>query len=77
MSPVSLIRESWEIVPIFLLLLVGGGLAVQSGVHHLTSRQDARQFAGNLGEILLRLLGYVAVLLLVHYWIGMRPVLGW
>jgi hypothetical protein len=73
----SLIREAWELVPILLLLLVGGAIAIRSGVHRLASRQDFRQVAGNLSQILLRVLGYVAALLLVHHWIGIRPGLGW
>ena len=52
-------------------------IAIPSGVHHLTSRQDVRQVAGNVSQMVLRVLGYVAVLLMVHYWIGMRPALGW
>ena len=43
----SLIRGAWELVPILLLLLVGGAIAVRSGVHHLTSRQNLRQVMGN------------------------------
>ncbi len=73
----SLIVEAWEVVPILLLLLVGGLIAIGSGVHRLASRQDARQLAGNLSGILLRVLGYLAAILLVHDWIGIRPGLGW
>jgi hypothetical protein len=73
----SLIKEAWEIVPILLLFLVGGSIAIQSGVHHLASREDVRLVAGNVSLVLLRVLGYMAVLLMVHYLIGMRPVLGW
>jgi hypothetical protein len=77
MGPVSRIKEAWEIVPILLLLLVGGALAVQSGVRRLSSRQDARQLAGNLSSILLRVLGYMVALLILHQWIGVWPHLGW
>lgn len=73
----SLIRKAWEIVPILLLLVVGGAIAIQSGVHHLTSRQDLRQVMRNFSQILLRILAYAAAMLLVHEWIGMRPGLGW
>jgi hypothetical protein len=72
-----LIREAWELVPIVLLLLVGGAIAIRSGVHRVGSRQDFRQVMGNLSQILLRVLGYIAALLLVHQWIGIRPGLGW
>ncbi len=73
----SWIKEAWEVVPILLLLLVGGAIAIPSGVRRLASRQDARHLAGNLSAILLRVLGYVAAMLVVHEWIGMRPGLGW
>ncbi len=73
----NLIREAWELVPILLLLLVGASIAIRSGVHRLTLRQDFRQVMGNLSQIVLRVLGYVAALLLVHQWIGIRPGLGW
>ncbi len=77
MDAARMIRGAWEIVPILLLLLVGGVVALRSGVHHLNSRQDFRQVVGNLSEILLRILCYAAALLMVHEWIGMRPGLGW
>jgi hypothetical protein len=73
----SLIVEAWEVVPILLLLLVGGLIAIGSGVHRLASPQDARQLAGNLSGILLRVIGYLVAILLVHDWIGIRPGLGW
>ena len=77
MGLASLIKQAWEIVPILLLLMVGGLIAIPSGVRHLASRRDVRQLAGNLSGIVLRVLGYVAVLLMVHQWIGVRPALGW
>jgi hypothetical protein len=77
MSLGTVIREAWEVVPILLLLLVGGAIAVKSGVGPLTSNLGAWQVAGNLSRVVLRVLGYVVVLLMVQYWIGMRPVLGW
>jgi succinate dehydrogenase hydrophobic anchor subunit len=73
----NLIRESWELVPILLLLLVGGAIAIRSGVRRLTSREDLRQVMVNISNILLRILAYAAAMLLVHEWIGMRTVLGW
>lgn len=77
MSSESWIKEAWEIVPILLLLLVGGAIAIPSGVRRLTSTQGARQLVGNVSEILLRVLGYVAAMLVVHEWIGLRPGFGW
>lgn len=72
----SLIK-AWELVPIALLLVVGAAIAVRSGVNHLRSRQDLRQFAGNLSQVFLRVLAYAAAMLVVHEWIGIRPGLGW
>ncbi len=73
----SLIVEAWEVVPIVLLLLGGGVIAVPSGVRQLASRNGLRQLLGNLSGILLRVIGYLAAIFLVHDWIGLRPVLGW
>jgi hypothetical protein len=73
----NLIREAWELVPISVLLLVGGAIAIRSGVRQVATRQDLRQVIDNLSQIVLRVLGYVAALLLVHQWIGIRPGLGW
>jgi hypothetical protein len=77
MSSGNWIKEAWEVVPIMLLLLVGGAIAIPSGVRRLTSPRDARQLMGNVSAIVLRLLGYVAAMLVVHEWIGLRPGLGW
>jgi hypothetical protein len=72
-----MVRGAWELVPILLLLLVGGVVAIRSGVRHLHSREDLRQVVGNLSQILLRIVCYAAALLAVHEWIGIRPGLGW
>jgi hypothetical protein len=77
MGPRSLIREAWEMIPILLLLTVGGMIALKSGVRQSGRSQNLRQFAGNLSQMTLRVLGYVAVLLALQYWIGLRPQLGW
>jgi len=73
----SLLREAWEFIPILLLLLAGGLIALKSGVHRPASSRDFWQLAGNLYQMLLRVIGYAAVLLALQYWIGLRPVLGW
>ena len=77
MGPTNLIRQAWELVPILLLLLVGGVIAIRSGVRRIASRQGFRQVLGNFWLIFLRVLGYMAAMLVVHEWIGMRPGLGW
>jgi len=77
MGPGSLLKETWEMVPILLLLSVGGLIALQSGVRRPASGNDLRQVAGNLTQMLLRVTGYVGVLLALQYLIGLRPALGW
>ena len=77
MGPGSLLREAWEAIPILLLLSVGSLIALRSGVERPTSSRNFRQFLGNLYQMLLRIMGYVAVLLALQYWIGLRPLLGW
>ena len=77
MGPGSLLREFWEAVPILLLLLAGSLIALRSGVDRPAPGQNLRQFFGNLYQMLLRVMGYVAVLLALQYWIGLRPLLGW
>ena len=72
-----MLREAWEAVPILLLLLAGSLIALRSGVDRPATNRNLRQFFGNLYQMLLRVLGYVAVLLALQYWIGLRPVLGW
>jgi hypothetical protein len=64
-------------IPILLLLMVGGMIALKSGVRQSGTSRNLRQVAGNLSQIALRVLGYVAVLLALQYWIGLRPQLGW
>ncbi len=77
MGPGSLLRQTWELIPVLLLLLAGGVIALRSGVERPTRNRDLRQYFGNLYQMVLRLTGYVAVLLALQYWIGMRPILGW
>jgi hypothetical protein len=64
-------------VPILLLLLAGSLITLRSGVHRPASSQDLRQFGGNLYQMLLRVMGYVVVLIALQYWVGQRPLLGW
>jgi hypothetical protein len=77
MGPGSLLKETWEMVPILLLLVVGGLIALESGVRRPASGYDLRQVAGNLTQMLLRIMGYVGVLLALQYFVGMRSALGW
>jgi hypothetical protein len=73
----NLIRDAWELIPISLLLVVGGAIAIRSGVRGLATRQDFRQVLGNVSHVMLRVIGYVAALLLVNQFVGMRLALGW
>ena len=65
------------LLPIALLLVVGAAIALRSGVEELSSRRDYRQVFGNLSQMVLRVAGYVAILIAVHYLVGLRPSLGW
>ena len=65
------------IVPILFLLAVGAIIALRSGVGELETGRDYLQIAGNLSQMILRVVGYVAILLAVQYLIGLRPSLGW
>jgi hypothetical protein len=77
MGPGSLLKEAWEMVPILLLLMVGGVIVLQSGVHRPASGHDLRRVVGNLTQMLLRVMGYVGMLVALQYLIGLRPALGW
>jgi len=63
--------------PILFLLAVGATIALRSGVGGLQTGRDYLQIAGNLSQMILRVIGYVAILLAVQYLIGLRPSLGW
>jgi hypothetical protein len=76
MSP-DRVLEFAILVPIFILLGVGTWIALRSGVDELNTGRDYLQIAGNLSQMILRIAGYVVVLLVLHYLIGLRPSLGW
>lgn len=77
MSPDKVFEGFLIIVPILFLLAVGAIIALRSGVGELQTGRDYLQIAGNLSQMILRVLGYVAILLAVQYLIGLRPSLGW
>jgi hypothetical protein len=77
MSPDKVFEGSLIIVPILFLLAVGAIIALRSGVGELETGRDYLQIAGNLSQMILRVLGYVAILLAVQYLIGLRPSFGW
>ncbi len=71
------IKEAWVVLPILLLLLAGGVIAIQSGVERSASGLDIGLMARNLSRMLLRIVAYVVVLVVLQYCIGLRPSLGW
>jgi hypothetical protein len=73
----SVLRDAWEMVPIVLLLFAGSLIALRSGVHGDSSGQGLKHLASNLYHMVLRVIGYVAVLLAIQYWVGQRVLLGW
>jgi hypothetical protein len=75
MNPV--LEGSLIIGPILLLLAVGAIIALRSGVGELQTGRDYLQIVGNLSQMILRVVGYVAILIAVQYLIGLRPSLGW
>lgn len=77
MVAASSIRSPWELVPIVLLLIAGGVIAVRSGVPQSLSRRHFRVLVGNASELLLRVLAYLTALFFVHEWVGMHLGFGW
>jgi len=77
MSPDKVLEGFLIIVPILFLLAVGALIALRSGVGELQTGRDYLKIAGNLSQMILRVVGYVAILLAVQYLIGLRPSLGW
>jgi hypothetical protein len=77
MSLSSVLSEVWEIVPIVVLLLVGGLIALRSGTDRPSSGLTFPQIARNISQMVLRVAGYVAVLLALQHFVGQRPMLGW
>jgi hypothetical protein len=73
----SLLREAWEMIPVVLMVLVGGAIVLQSGVQRAALGEGLRQRAANLSQMLFRITCYVALLLALQSWIGLRPALGW
>jgi hypothetical protein len=77
MSSASAIEGFMIFGSIVLLLSVGALIAIRSGVGELNTCRDYLLVAGNLSQMALRVLGYVLILLVVQYLIGLRPSLGW
>ena len=73
----QIVSASLIVAPIMVLLTIGGLIALKSGVSHVSTGQDLLKVAGNFSQLLLRVIGYVIALILLQYFIGMRPSLGW
>lgn len=77
MGPRSLLKEAWEFVPVLMLLFIGGLIALWSGAQRSQQGGGLRQIATTLAQVIFRVLGYVAVILALQHWIGLRPTFGW
>ncbi len=77
MSPDKAFEGFLILGPILFLLAVGAIIALRSGVGELETGRDYLKIVGNLSQMILRVAGYVAILLAVQYLIGLRPSLGW
>jgi hypothetical protein len=77
MSLKQVVSVAVVVIPIFGLLTAGGIIALKSGVSHVSTGQDLVKVAGNFYQLLLRVACYVVGLILLQYFIGMRPSLGW
>ena len=77
MSLRSVLVEVWEIVPIVLLLLVGGMIALRSGADRPKEGLEFGQIVRNLSQMIFRIAGYVrfcssfsTVLASARRWVG-------
>ncbi len=77
MSPARVFQGFLVFGPILALLAVGSIIALRSGVAALQTCRDYARIIGNLSQMVLRVTGYVIILLVVQYLIGLRPSLGW
>jgi hypothetical protein len=59
------------------LLLVGGLIALGSGVGDISSRRGIGRFFGNLSRVLICIFAYLIGLLAVQHLIGFPLELGW
>jgi hypothetical protein len=71
------IKEAWVVLPILVLVFAGGVIALQSGVERTSKGRDLRQMFRNLSRMTVRIAAYVALLVVLQYFIGLRPSLGW
>lgn len=77
MIPVRVLEGVAVVASITVLIVAGAVIALRSGVGELNTGRDYLRIAGNLSQMLLRIAGYVAILMGVQYMIGLRPSLGW
>ncbi len=77
MMPSRVLEGLTILASIAVLIVVGAVIALRSGVGELNTGRDYLQIAGNLSRMVLRIVGYVIILIGVQYLIGLRPTLGW
>ena len=77
MMPARVIEGFAILGSIAVLIMVGTVIALRSGVGELNTGRDYLQVVGNLSQMVLRIAGYVVILIAVQYLIGLRPTLGW
>ena len=70
-------KEIFLVTTILSLLGLGLVIALRSGGVELRTSRGLRVFAGNASLLVLRLLGYVAGLLVLHKAIGSPSFPGW
>ena len=65
------------LIPVMVLLLIGTAIALRSGVTELRSHGDYARLVGNFSQMILRIAGYIIVLLTVQHLVGLRSSFGW
>ncbi len=64
------------LIPIGVLLSIGGLIALNSGMNQPGSGFALRRYAGNLGFMVIHLACVLAILLFVQQWVGLGLGLG-
>jgi hypothetical protein len=70
-------KEIFLATTIGSLLVLGLVIALRSGNAELTTKRGLRLFAGNVSLLILRIVGYIAGLLVIHRVIGSPTLPGW
>jgi hypothetical protein len=70
-------KEYLIVFVILALFMVGLALSLNSGPADIGSRGRTRAMAANASAVLIRLAGYITVLVALQRMIGSPPVPGW